>query len=98
MSVMHEIPNRQLLGGYTREQWQFFRNIVDLVPSNYEQILAQSPQTVREKANKVLMAIQRQTKEFGARVPLGGQDYPLGYARSCEEFRAFLQFLFILGS
>jgi len=90
--------DRHLLGGYTREQWQFAQTRAWLGADNYRRILAQCPQTVREKADKLLLAIQRQTKYFGQDVPITPTiDYPLAYAQNPGEFDALLEYLTELG-
>jgi len=87
-----------LLGGHTRENWETTGKRAVLVDSNVEVILAQYPRTVREKADKLLLAIQRQTKHFGQQVPVTpATDYPLAYARNLGEFDALLEYLVELG-
>jgi hypothetical protein len=93
--------DRHLLGGYTREQWQFRESdekIPWIVPSNYRQILAACPKTVRGKADKLLAAIQRQTTYFGQEVPYRREtDFRLAYAQNPSEFGSLLSYLMELG-
>ncbi len=77
MARIHGLPDRHLLGGYTRENWETTQKWAVLADDNLEVILAQCPRTVREKADKLLLAIQRQTKHFGQQVPVTpATDYP----------------------
>lgn len=105
MPPLRRVLRRGLLGkyGFQRSRTSFgrraysrterFRAFINLDTSTYEQILAECPRTVRAKADKLLLAIERRTKEFGDAVVLEANDYPLGYARSYTEFRSLSVFL-----
>lgn len=93
-----EIPDRHLVGGYTREHWDTNRKSIELEDSNLDGILAQCPRNPLEKADKLLLAIQRKTDYFGHVVTLEMEDdYPLGYAKNCHELFALLEYLLEAG-
>jgi hypothetical protein len=51
------------------------------------------PQTIADKANKLLEILIKRTTFFGEIITLKNKDYGLGYAKSEQEFRSFLDFL-----
>lgn len=88
--------SRHLLSGYTREYWEVSgkRDYVRLQASNLEEILAQCPQTPKEKADKLLLAIQRNTEFFGQNVAFQMEsDYSLAYAKNSTEYLALTSYL-----
>lgn len=90
------IHNRYLLSGYAREYWEVSkkRDYVRFQDSNIMAILAQCPQTIEERAHKLLLAIHRRTHKFGQAITLKLiQDYPLAYAKDASEAEAFSNYL-----
>jgi hypothetical protein len=69
---------RHLLSGYTREFWEASqkRECLTLRWQEINLILEKCPQTVKEKADKLLYAIHRQTHFFGEKIPI---DYEIDY-------------------
>jgi nucleoside 2-deoxyribosyltransferase len=91
---IESVPDRHLLGGHTRERWEVDGKPVFLQDSNLETILADCPRSPREKADKLLLAIQRKTTFFGEKCPWRpDRDYPLAYAQNGTEFYACLRYL-----
>ena len=67
---------------------------VDLEQANYQTLIAQASQTIREKADKLLAAILLQTPCFGQEITVNiDWDYPLAYAENDIEFAAPLRHL-----
>ena len=83
------VSDRDLLAGYTREHPD-----VVLEGSNLEEILAQCPRTVEEKAFKLLTAINKRTEYFGEQIQIDPEaDFRLAYAKNSTEFRALFHCL-----
>lgn len=91
---IHAMHDGSALSGYTREHWEVFGQPACLEISNFESILAQCPETIKEKTEKLLLALNRSTKQFGQEIKLNlTDDYPLAYAKNDGELYAFLQYL-----
>jgi hypothetical protein len=93
--TIRDIAQDHLLSGFTREKWEFDGICVCLDDNNnIESIRAKCPQKVKEKADKFLIALQRQTKHFGQQVPVKYErDYPLAYAQNQIELVALIDYL-----
>ena len=51
------------------------------------------PASIRERANKLLLALVKQTAFFGAKIQIMPTDYPLAYVRSPNELEPYIKFL-----
>ena len=86
--------DRHLLGGYTRENWQFFNQYAEIEYDTYQTILACCPHTVNEKAIKFLMALRRMTEYFGEVLTINLEDqFPLAYAQNSNELFGYINYL-----
>lgn len=87
---------KHLLSGYTRELWETSPKQVSPILRLQEisSIISQCPQTVKEKADKLLHAIHQKTSYFGEVIPIDFEiDYPLAYAKNKPEFYATINYL-----
>ena len=86
-----------LLAGYTREEWDrgtHRTRPVELTATNVPSILAVSPHTIREKADKLLHAIERRTDYFGDHIEISlVRDYRLAYAKRPQELDSIIHYL-----
>jgi len=73
------------------------QKLFDLVTCHDENSVEHSidkfPQTIAEKAVKLLAALIRRTTLFGEKITLSNSDYGLAYATSAKEMRAFVDYL-----
>lgn len=51
------------------------------------------PSSIRERANKLLLALVKKTEFFGATTQITENDYPLAYVSSAEELNPYVEFL-----
>ncbi len=83
--------------GYTREQ-TILKNDVDIKYSDIsniaEYILRQSPKTVSEKIDKLIINISRISKYYGDLIEFNPEvNYPLGYCKNTDEVVKIIEYL-----
>lgn len=86
------------LSGLTREQWEHFHRPLSIPydPREREELLRRAPddKDVRDKAKRLLLALERKTARPGENVNCGREtDYPLAYARDYQELLYYLEHL-----
>jgi hypothetical protein len=97
-----EVIDRHLISGFTRElfdRWKHAPDSEHTIPrfpaiADFQHATKLAPRSIADRAAKLLAAIHRRTKFFGASAALTvADDYPLGYARNETEFWSLLRYL-----
>lgn len=87
-------PDLHLLSGYTREASDRRQPPPHFTTENIAALIRSQPDSIADRSQKLLRAIERRSKYFGDTVDLKLEtDFPLSYARSPAEFRTFLKLL-----